>query len=131
MPEYLSGAALIGLVLTVLIPLLNGLLTRWDAAGPRALLQLVLNTANGFFTEWLDALNGLGSGDPFHVGEALTRSVVSLITAIAIQSGVWAPLGVSAKMKSLGVGSRYAPRASDGSYDVTSFPRTGGAGDGS
>jgi hypothetical protein len=104
-PTFMTAATLIGFVLTVLIPIVNGLLTRWESAGARAIFQLVLNTVNGFFTEWLDSLNGLGSGDAFNVTEALFRSAVSLVAAIAVQAGVWAPLGVSAKAKSAGVGA--------------------------
>jgi hypothetical protein len=104
-PTFLTAATLIGLVLTVLIPILNGLLTRWESTGARAILQLVLNAANGFFTEWLDSLNGLGSGDAFNVAEALFRTVASLVVAIAVQAGVWAPLGVSDRAKSAGVGA--------------------------
>jgi hypothetical protein len=109
MPEYLSLASLLGLLITVAIPIANGLLTRWDAPGARAVLQLVLNGANGFLVEWLDSLDGLGSGNAFNVGEALVRAVTSLVLAIAVQSGVWAPLGVSDRAKAAGVGARSAP----------------------
>lgn len=84
------------MVLTVLvgtvIPILNGLLTKYHASSARAYLQLVLNAAAGFGAEWLDALT---RGVEYNVSQAATASLVALVVSIATQAGVWAPLGVS------------------------------------
>jgi hypothetical protein len=96
-------AQLLTVVVAVFIPILNGLLTRYNAQRARVYLQLVLNAANGFVVEWLDALN---TGAAFNTTEALIGTGLSLLTAIAVQAGVWAPLGVSEKVKSMMVGAK-------------------------
>ncbi len=104
-PTFTTLATMIGLVLTVLIPIVNGLVTRWEESRKRAWLQIVLQTATGFLTEWLDSLSGLGSGDAFNLTEAVIRSVVAIVTAIAVTEGVFKPIGVTAWAKSRGVGA--------------------------
>lgn len=86
----------------VWIPILNGLLTKYTSVKARVYLQLVLNSANGFAIEWLNALT---TSADFSVGDALLGTGLSLLTAIAVQAGVWAPLGVSEKAKASLVGS--------------------------
>lgn len=94
------------MVLTVLvgtlIPILNGLLTRYESVRARAYLQLVLNAVAGFGAEWLNALT---THTDYNVGQAAVAALLSLVTSIAVQAGVWAPLGVSEKVKRAGVGS--------------------------
>lgn len=91
------------MVLTILvgtvIPILNGLLTKYQSSTARAYLQLVLNAAAGFGAEWLD---NLVNGTAYNVGQAATAAGVSLIVAIATQAGLWAPLGVSEWAKTHG-----------------------------
>ncbi len=91
------------MVLTILvgtvIPILNGLLTKASSQVARTYLQLVLNAVAGFGMEWLDALV---NGTAYDVRQAATAAVLSLVVAIATQSGVWRPLGVSEWAKSHG-----------------------------
>lgn len=91
------------MVLTVLvgtlIPILNGLLTRYQASEARVYLQLVLNAVAGFGGEWLDSLL---NGSAYNVGQAATAALMSLVVAIATQAGVWRPLGVSEWAKTHG-----------------------------
>jgi hypothetical protein len=91
----------------VWIPILNGLLTRYTAVRARVYLQLVLNSLNGFAIEWLNAITTQAD---FNVGDALLGTGLSLLTAIAVQAGVWAPLGMSEKAKSAGVGASAVQR---------------------
>lgn len=93
---------LLTVAIGVVIPILNGLLTKYHAAKARVYLQLVLNAANGFVIEWLNAVT---TSADFSVRDALLATGLSLLTAIAVQAGVWAPLGVSEKVKSMGVGA--------------------------
>lgn len=95
-------AQILTVIVAVFIPILNGLLTKYNAQKARVYLQLVLNAGNGFVVEWLSALN---ANTDFSVKDALVNTLLSLLTAIAVQAGVWAPLGVSEKAKSAGVGS--------------------------
>ncbi len=91
------------MVLTVLvgtlIPILNGLLTRYGSSVARTYLQLVFNAAAGFGAEWLDHLV---NGTPYEADQAATAAALSLVVAIATQAGVWAPLGVSEWAKTHG-----------------------------
>lgn len=96
----LPTAQLLSMAIGVLIPIVNGLLTRYSAATARAYLQIVLNAANGFLVEWLNAIT---TSADFNVGQALIGTLLSLVTAIAVQAGVWAPVGVSEWAKSTGV----------------------------
>lgn len=98
----LATTQVLSMAIGVLIPILNGLLTRYGAAQARAYLQLVLNTANGFLVEWLNAVT---TSADFNVGQALVGALLSLVTAIAVQAGVWAPIGVSEMAKRTGVGA--------------------------
>jgi hypothetical protein len=95
-----STAQILTLVVAVVIPILNGLLTKYNAVKARAYLQLLMNSVNGFAMEWLDAVN---TGTEYNVGHAVLGTVVSLVVAVAVQAGLWAPLGVSEKAKSAGV----------------------------
>ncbi len=76
------------MAIAVLIPIANGLLTRYGASQVRAYLQIVLNAANGFLVEWLNAVTTAAS---FSLGQALVGTLLSLVTAIAVQAGVSAP----------------------------------------
>lgn len=91
------------MVLTILvgtiIPILNGLLTKYQSSVARVYLQLVLNAVAGFGAEWLD---NLVNGTPYDVKQAATAAALSLVVAIATQAGVWAPLGVSEWAKTHG-----------------------------
>lgn len=98
----LSTAQLLSMAIGVLIPVLNGLLTRYGATQARVYLQIVLNAANGFLVEWLNAVT---TAADFNLTQALIGTLLSLITAIAVQSGLWAPMGVSEMAKRNGVGA--------------------------
>lgn len=101
-------AQLLAMFVGLLVPILNGLLTRYGAVKTRVFLQLVLNAAAGFGTEWLDHLN---TGAAYDVGQAALGALLALIASIAVQAGVWAPLGVSEAAKRTGVGASTAPRS--------------------
>jgi hypothetical protein len=96
------NAQILAVVVGTLIPILNGLLTHYEASKARVYLQLVLNAAAGFGAEWLHALT---AGTEYDVRSAATAALLALVTSIAVQAGVWAPLGVSEAAKRAGVGS--------------------------
>lgn len=97
----LGTAQVLSILIGVLLPILNGLLTRYGASRARAYLQLGLNALVAFGGEWLDALT---TGTAYDVGSAAVAAVLGLVVSIATQAGVWAPLGVSEKAKRSGVG---------------------------
>lgn len=92
----LSTAQLISMALGVVIPLINGLVTRYSAVGVRVFLQIFLSAVAGFLTEWAAA------GDLFNMADALTGWIATLVTALSIEAKVWAPLGVSEQLKRIG-----------------------------
>jgi hypothetical protein len=93
----LNTPQLVSALLGVLIPLINGLLTRYAASTVRVYLQIVLSAVAGFGTEWASA----GAG--FSFGQALSGWLLTLVTALAVEAKVWAPLGVSEAVKRMGV----------------------------
>lgn len=92
----------LSMAIGVLIPILNGLLTKYGAAKARAYLQIVLNAASGFLVEWFNAVTTTAD---FNLGQALVGTLLSLVAAIAVQAGLWAPMGVSEAAKRSLVGS--------------------------
>jgi len=101
-------AQLIAMALGVLIPLINGFITRYAAVGARVFLQIFMSAVAGFLTEWIGALN---AHLPFNTTQALAGWIATLVTALAVEAKVWAPLGVSDALKRAGVGSASAPAA--------------------
>lgn len=99
----LDTAQLLTMAIGVFIPLLNGLLTKYDSSVGRVYLGLVLSAANGLAVEWLAAVND--AHQDFNLTQAGLGALLSLVTAIAVQAGAWAPLGVSEAVKRAGVGA--------------------------
>lgn len=102
----LTTAQLVSMALGVLIPLLNGLITKYAAVSLRVFLQIFMSAVAGFLTEWLGALN---VGEAFNTTQALAGWLATLITALAIEAKVWAPLGVSERLKRVGSSQPPAP----------------------
>lgn len=100
-----STAQLIAMALGVVIPLLNGLITKYTAVGTRVYLQILMSGAAGFLTEWLSALN---QGQSFNTTQALAGWIATLVTALAVEAKIWAPLGVSESLKRVGSGKQAA-----------------------
>lgn len=99
----LDTAQILTMAIGVFIPLLNGLLTKYNSSVGRVYLGLILSAANGLLVEWLSAVNDAHQN--FNLTQAALGALLSLITAIAVQAGAWAPLGVSNAMKRAGVGA--------------------------
>lgn len=97
-----NTAQLISMALGVLIPLLNGLVTKYAAVGLRVFLQIFLSAVAGFLTEWIGALN---LDQPFNTTQALGGWLATLVVALSIEAKVWAPLGVSDALKRIGSGN--------------------------
>lgn len=93
----------LSLLVAMVFPVLNGLITRWHASVLRTYLQLLFAAVVGFVGEWLAHLN---AGDEYDWRKAALVAVMALVTAIATQAGVWAPLGVSTRAKLAGVSGK-------------------------
>ena len=93
----LDGTTIIGLILSLFIPLLTSLLAKahWPTE-IQSIITIALGTATGFFTEWADA------GTTFDWKTALGLSLGSLLIAIAARYGFWRETPLDAKLLSVG-----------------------------
>lgn len=94
-----STAQLISMLIGVVIPLVNGVATRYGAVRLRVFLQIFLTAVSGFLTEWIGAINAHTN---YNVTQAILGWIATLVTALAVEAKVWAPLGVSESLKRLG-----------------------------
>ncbi|GAA3718359.1 hypothetical protein [Streptomyces tremellae] len=91
---HLDLAYWLGLVTSVLLPVLVGLVTtKVTSGGTKAVLLLALSTINGFVVEWANA------GDGWSWGTAAVLSLVSFGTGVLSHFGLWKPTTVSAKVQ--------------------------------
>lgn len=88
----ISKAQIIGLLVTLVLPVLVGLVTtRVTSAGVKAVLLLLLTAANGFLVE-------LGSAGPgYNVANGVFYAAVSFVTAVAVHFGFLKPTGITGK----------------------------------
>lgn len=92
MNANLDSAYWLGLAVSVLLPVLVGLVTtRVTHAGAKAVLLLLLTALNGFLVE-LQA-----GGEGYDLGTAVVLWGVSFGTAVLSHFGLWKPTGVSGK----------------------------------
>mgnify|MGYP001611050959 CR=1 FL=1 len=89
----LDSAYWLGLAISVVLPVLVGLVTtRVVHAGVKAVLLLALTSANGFLVE-LAAPHPSG----YDLGTAVVLTGVSFGTAILSHFGLWKPVGVAGR----------------------------------
>jgi hypothetical protein len=93
MSVHLDSAYWLGLLVSVVLPVLVGLVTtRVTHPGLKAVLLLALSTATGFVTEYA------GPHDAgYSVGTAAVLSLVAFATGVLSHFGFWKPVGVSGK----------------------------------
>ena len=105
MNAALDKAYWIGLVISVVLPVLVGLVTtRVTHAGTKAVLLLALSTLNGLLVEVLHPVDG------FSLGTAVVLAIVSFATAVLSHFGLWKPTGVSGKAQDSLITARSEPR---------------------
>jgi hypothetical protein len=93
MTVNLDAAYWLGLVTSVVLPVLVGLVTtKVTHAGWKAVLLLALSTINGFVVEYA------GPHDAgYSVGTAAVLALVSFGTGVLAHFGFWKPTGVAGK----------------------------------
>lgn len=92
MTANLDTAYWLGLLISVVLPVLVGLVTtRVTHAGTKAVLLLALTAANGFLVELANP------GPDYDMGTAVVLTLVSFGTAVLSHFGLWKPTGVSGK----------------------------------
>lgn len=88
----LDNAYWIGLVVSVVLPVLVGLVTtRITHAGAKAVLLLALSTLNGLLVEYANP------GPGYDLGTATVLALVSFATGVLAHFGLWKPSGVAGK----------------------------------
>lgn len=92
MNVHLDRAYWLGLLVSVVLPVLVGLVTtRVTSAGAKAVLLLALSTANGLLVEVANP------GPGFDLGTAAVLALVAFATGVLAHFGLWKPVGVSGK----------------------------------
>jgi len=87
-----TGALLLWLLVTVVMPIAVGLVTKVTTnSSVKSLLLVLLSAINGFLSEWLAA------GDTYDWVRGLLTAVVAYVVAVASHFGVWIPTGATAK----------------------------------
>ena len=98
-------AQVISLFIGVILPLLVGLVTKWETApGFRAVLLLLLSAVSAFATEFLASMN---TGTAFDVGATLLSVLGTFLVGVGMHFGIWKATGASDAVKR--VGSPNAP----------------------
>lgn len=92
MNVHLDRAYWLGLLISVVLPVLVGLVTtRVTSAGTKAVLLLALSTANGLLVEIADPSAG------FDLGTAAILALVTFGTGVLAHFGLWKPTGLAGK----------------------------------
>lgn len=95
MNASLDKAYWIGLLVSIVLPVLVGLVTkRVTHAGVKAVLLLALSTLNGFLVEFANP------GPDYDLGTAVILSLVAFATGVLAHFGLWKPAGVSDRAQS-------------------------------
>lgn len=98
-------AQVISLVIGVILPLLVGLVTKWETPSSfRAVLLLLLSAVSAFASEFLASMN---NGTAFDVGATLLSVLGTFLIGVGMHFGLWRPSGASDAVKR--VGSPNAP----------------------
>lgn len=105
MTVNLDSAYWLGLLVSVVLPVLVGLVTtRVTHAGTKAVLLLALSTINGFVIEYA------GPHDAgYSVGTAAVLALVSFATGVLSHFGFWKPTGISGRAQDSLVTARPGP----------------------
>lgn len=95
-------AQVLSLLIGIVLPVLTGLVTKWQTApGVRAMVLLGLSAVTSFLSEFLSSVTG---GTTFDVGATLLAVLGTFIVGVGTQYGLWRPTGVSDAAKRVGSG---------------------------
>lgn len=102
----LDRAYWLGLLISVILPVLVGLVTtRVTSAGTKAVLLLALSTANGLLVEVANP------GPGFDLGTAAVLAAVSFATGVLAHFGLYKPTGLSGKAQDSLITAASSPRS--------------------
>lgn len=113
---HFDTAQVLSLVIGTVLPLLAGLVTRWNASpGARAITLLALSAITSFLTMWLDAVK---TSTALDIGAALLTVLGTFLVGVGTHFGLWNAVGVADAVKRTGgfIGGSSSSRGSrDGS----------------
>lgn len=114
---HFDTAQMLSLIIGTVLPLLAGLITRWNAsAGARALTLLVLAALSSFLTELYNAVT---TSATFDVGATLLAVLGTFLVGVGVHFGLWKAVGASDAVKQTGGfigGSSSSAVTRDGSF---------------
>lgn len=111
----LDGGLLLQQVITVVLPILVGLVTtRVTSARTKAILLAALSVVSSLLTEIMTAVE---SGTGYDLGRGLSMAMFTFVGAVAMHYGLFKPTGVSAAAQDALGGGRAEP--TDESVDST------------
>lgn len=101
---------LLSAVITVLLPILVGLVTtRLTSSAVKGLLLLAVAAIKVFIETWLNSVN---LGTDFEPGTVAITILINFVIAVAVHYGLWKPTGVTARAQDSLVTDRSSgPRA--------------------
>jgi hypothetical protein len=101
----LDQAYWIGLLISVVLPVLVGLVTtRVTHPGAKGVLLLALSGVNGLLVEMA------APGPGFDLGTAAVLTLMAFATGVLTHFGLWKPAGVSARAQDSLITARSQPR---------------------
>ena len=96
-------ALIVGLIVSTILPLLVGLVTKTVTNGSvKAVLLAALSAVTGFGTELAAAIN---SGATYNAGTGLVLALIAFLVAVGLHYGLWKPTGASAAAQNVGSGA--------------------------
>jgi hypothetical protein len=114
---HFDTAQVLAVLIGTVLPLLAGLITRWNASpGARAVVLLVLAAVTSFLTE---LYNAVVASATFDVGATLLTVLATFLVGVGVHFGLWSPTGASNAVKQSGGfigGSSSSRSARDGNF---------------
>lgn len=102
---------LLSLAITIVLPILVGLVTRQStSAGAKATLLLLLAAINSILSAWLQAEN---TSAVFEWIPVVYSTAVNFVIAVAVHFGLYKPTGVARAAQDSGVRDRPGSTAAD------------------
>jgi predicted Na+-dependent transporter len=102
----LNWTMVLGLVVSVLLPLVVGLVTtRMTDSGAKAALLAGLAALTGLLTEMANAIS---LEQPYNLAAGLIFAITSFVIAVGMHFGLYKPTGTSARLQAVGDNSHRA-----------------------
>jgi predicted secreted Zn-dependent protease len=93
-------ALIVGLIVSTILPLLVGLVTRVvTSPGIKAVILAALSAVTGLGTELLNSIN---SGTPYDAGTGVVLALTAFLIAVGLHYGLWKPTGASVAAQAVG-----------------------------